>query len=214
MEGSSSLRPDGTGSPASPSTWRSDVAAPRYTVVAVVLHWLVAAILVAQFAWGWTMQQIPKQPPGLRADAFNLHKSVGLVLLALMLVRLGWRLAHPPPPLTAMPQWQRALASCTHRLLYVALIVQPVAGYLGSVFSGYPVKWFGVTLPAWGWQSVALKDAMSTVHLVNSFVLLGLVLLHLAGALRHIVAGDGYVRRMLLRRRRPRPPLGAPVLDR
>jgi cytochrome b561 len=180
-----------------------------------VLHWLVAAVLVVQFAWGWTMQQIPKQPPGLRADAFNLHKSVGLLLLALMLIRLGCRLAHAPPPLAMMPTWQRMLAAWTHRLLYVSLIVQPLAGYLGSVFSGYPVKWFGVTLPAWGAPSVALKDAMSTVHLCNSFVLLALVLLHLAGALKHVLAGDGYVRRMLLSRRRRRDEaIGAPALDR
>ena len=143
--------------PASASTSHSDGAALRYTTVAVALHWLVAAVLLAQFTWGWAMQQVPKQPPGLRADAFNLHKSVGLVLLALMLVRLGWRLLHPPPPLSGLPHWQRVLASWTHRLLYASLIVQPVAGYLGSVFSGYPVKWFGVTLPAWGWSSPALK---------------------------------------------------------
>ena len=196
------------------STLRSDAAPARYTAVAVALHWLVAVLLIAQFAWGWAMQQIPKQPPGFRADAFNLHKSVGLVLLALMLVRLGWRLRHPPPPLTGLPAWQRRLATGTHRLLYLCLVVQPVAGYLGSVFSGYPVKWFGLTLPAWGWHSVALKDAMSTVHLANSFVLLALVLLHVAGAVRHALAGDGYVRRMLWRRRASPGALGTPVLDR
>jgi len=196
MGDSSSLLQDATGSGASASTSRSDGAQTRYTRFAVALHWLVAAILIAQFSWGWWMQQIPKQPPGLRADAFNLHKSVGLVLLALMLIRLGWRLLHPPPPLTGLPAWQEKLAAATHRLLYVVLFVQPITGYLGSVFSGYPVKWFGMTLPAWGWASVPIKDAMSTIHLVNSFVLLALVLLHLAGALRHALARDGYVRRM------------------
>ena len=183
----------------------------RYTRAAIALHWIVAALVLAQFTWGWWMQQIPKQPPGLRADAFNLHKSVGLVILALMLVRLGWRLAHAPPPLDGLPAWQRALASTTHRLLYIALIVQPLAGYLGSVFSGYPVKWFGLTLPAWGWPSVPIKDAMSTVHLVNSFVLLGLFMLHVAGALKHAFAGDGYIRRMLWPRRRREAPLGEPA---
>ena len=171
---------------------------------------MIAALVIVQFAWGWSMQEIPKQPPGLRADAFNVHKSIGLLLLALMLVRLGWRLGHRPPPLDGLPPWQRALATATHRLLYVALIVQPVAGYLGSVFSGYPVKWFGVTLPAWGWASVPIKDAMSTIHLVNSFVLLGLVLLHIAGALTHALGGDGYVRRMLWPRMRDAS-LGEPV---
>ena len=177
---------------------RSDPSS-RYTTVAIVLHWLVAAIVLVQFTWGWSMQQIAKQPPGLRADAFNVHKSIGLVLLALMLVRLGWRLRHPPPPLTGLPAWQRRLANGTHRLLYAALIVMPLAGYLGSVFSGYPVKWFGITLPAWGWKSEAVKDLMSTVHLCTSFVLLAAVTLHVAGALRHALARDGYVRRMMLR---------------
>lgn len=168
----------------------------------MALHWIVAAVLIAQFSWGWIMQQIPKQPPGLRADAFNLHKSIGLVLLALMLVRLGWRLLHPPPPLDGLPAWQRRLAHGTHRVLYAALIVQPLAGYLGSVFSGYPVKWFGWTLPAWGSPSVPLKDLMSSVHLVTSFVILGAVVLHVAGALRHALARDGYVARMGWRGRR------------
>ena len=178
---------------------RSDAGGARYTGVAVALHWLIAAIVLVQVTWGWSMQQIPKQPPGLRADAFNVHKSIGLVLLALMLIRLGWRLLHPPPPLIGLPDWQRRLANATHRLLYVALIVMPLAGYLGSVFSGYPVKWFGVTLPAWGWKSDVIKNLMSTIHLCTSFVLVAAVMLHVAGALRHALARDGYIRRMLPR---------------
>jgi cytochrome b561 len=150
------------------------------------------------------MQEIPKQPPGVRADAFNLHKSVGMVIFALMLVRLGWRLGHPAPPLAGLPAWQRSLAHATHLTLYAALFVMPLAGYLGSVFSGYPVKWFGITLPAWGWKDAAIKDLMSTVHLVTSFVLLGAVGLHVAGALRHLFAGDGYGRRMGLPAKRRR----------
>ena len=82
----------------------------RYTKTAVVLHWLIAALLIAEFAHGWWMQEIPKQPPGVRADAFNLHKSVGLVLLALVLVRLGWRLAHRAPGLP--PQGPSACGVC------------------------------------------------------------------------------------------------------
>lgn len=176
----------------------------RYTNVAVALHWLIAALVLAQFIWGWWMQQIPKQPPGLRADAFNLHKSIGLAILALMLLRLGWRLAHPAPPLAGLPVWQRRLARSTHLTLYAALLVLPVAGYLGSVFSGYPVKWFGITLPAWGWKDPRLKDLMSVIHLVTSWVLLAAVTLHVAGALTHALAGDGHLRRMAPARRTPR----------
>jgi len=176
--------------------------AARYTRTAVVLHWLIAALVVGQFAWGWLMQEIPKSPPGMRADAFNVHKSIGLCLLGLTLFRLGWRIAHPPPTLPRMAAWQATLARVTHGALYVAMIVQPVAGYLGSVWSGYPVKWFGVTLPAWGAKSVPLKDAMSDVHLVTSFVLLALVVLHVAGALYHALRGDGLLARMAFGRQR------------
>ena len=178
----------------------------RYTRTAVFLHWLIAALFIGQFAWGWLMQEIAKSPPGMRADAFNFHKSIGLCLLGLMLFRLGWRIANRPPALSPMPVWQARLAQVTHIALYVALIVQPVAGYLGSVWSGYPVKWFGVTLPAWGSKSVALKDAMSEVHLVTSFVLLALVALHVAGALYHALRGDGVLARMGFGRRSMRAP--------
>lgn len=168
----------------------------RYTRTAVALHWLVAVMVIGQFAWGWWMQEIPKQPPGLRADAFNLHKSVGLVILALMLARLGWRLSHPAPPLPALPAWEARLAKCTHVVLYAVLFAMPVSGYLGSVFSGYPVKWFGVTLPAWGWKDPAIKDAMGTVHLTASWILLAATTLHVAGALKHALARDGVMARM------------------
>jgi cytochrome b561 len=173
----------------------------RYTRTAVVLHWLVAALFAGQFAWGWLMQEIAKSPPGLRADAFNVHKSIGLCLLALMLFRLGWRLAHPPPALPAMPAWQMRLASVTHITLYVALIVMPVAGYLGSVWSGYPVRFFGIVLPDWGTSDPALKDAMSDVHHITSWVLLSLTALHVAAALYHAMRGDDVMARMGFPRR-------------
>ena len=177
---------------------RTPDAATRYTKTAVIVHWVMAAVVFGQFAFGWLMQQIPKSPPGMRADAFNFHKSVGLCLLALVLFRLGWRLAHPPPPLPAMPAWRARAATATHVALYAALVVMPIAGYLGSVWSGYPVKWFGITLPAWGGNVPALKTLMSNVHLATSFVLLSLVALHVAAALQHALRGDGIAARMSL----------------
>lgn len=169
----------------------------RYTRTAVALHWLIALAVIVQFSWGWWMQTIPKQPPGIRADAFNLHKSVGLTILALMLLRLLWRWRHPAPALPAMPQWQRRAAHVNHAVLYAALFVQPLAGYLGSVFSGYPVKLFGMTLPMWGWKDPFLKDFFGTLHLLNSCVLAAAVALHVAAALKHaLVDRDGTIRRM------------------
>jgi cytochrome b561 len=172
----------------------------RYTTPAVLLHWLIAALVLAQIAWGWWMQEIPKQPVGPRVDAFNFHKSMGMVIFALMLMRLAWRITHRPPPFPPMPAWQAKLAHATHALIYVALFVMPLAGYLGSAFSGYPVKWFGMTLPAWAPRNDAVKSAMSVIHLTTSFVLVGALGLHVAGAVKHMLARDGLVRRMSLRR--------------
>lgn len=169
----------------------------RYTRTAIVLHWMIALLVIGQFAWGWWMQGIPKQPVGPRVDAYNLHKSIGMTILALMVVRLAWRLGHRPPPLPPMAAWQALTARVTHWVLYAALIVQPLWGYLGSEFSGYPVKYFGLTLPSWAGKNVALKDFMSAAHLATSWVIAAAVLLHVCGALKHaLIERDGLLARM------------------
>ncbi len=169
----------------------------RYTRVAVALHWSIAVLVICQFAWGWWMQGIPKQPVGPRVDAYNLHKSIGMTIFLLMALRLLWRWRHPAPALPPMPGWQAAAARATHVLLYVVLLLQPVFGYLGSEVSGYPVKYFGMTLPGWAGKHEALKDLLSTAHLVNSWVLATLVAVHVAAALKHaLVERDGVLARM------------------
>jgi cytochrome b561 len=173
----------------------------RYDRVAVALHWMIAVLVIGQFAFGWWMQGIAKQPPGPRVDAFNLHKSIGLVMLTLMAVRVLWRAVHRPPPLPPLPVWQRRAAALTHFGLYLLLILLPLSGYLGSVFSGYPVKFFGATLPGWGTRNAWLKDFFGAVHLASSFALAGLVLLHVAAAFKHaLVDRDGLLSRMAPRR--------------
>jgi cytochrome b561 len=169
----------------------------RYTRTAIVLHWTIALLVIGQFAWGWWMKEIPKQPVGPRVDAFNLHKSIGMTLLLLMAVRLAWRAGHPPPSLPPMPSWQAATARATHVLLYAALLAQPLVGYLGSEVSGYPVTYFGMTLPSWAGKHLALKEVLSSVHLANSWLIATLVVLHVAGALKHaLVDRDGLLARI------------------
>lgn len=169
----------------------------RYTRFAVALHWIVAAVVFAQFALGWLMQEIAKQPPGPRASAFNAHKSIGLAILALMLVRIAWRLSHPAPAFPPMPRWQARAALANHVLLYALLVVMPLAGYLGSAFSGYPVRFLGIVLPSWAAKNEAMKQAMSGVHLVASWLLAGSVLVHLAAVVKHaVVDRDGILARM------------------
>lgn len=170
---------------------------PRYSRFAVAMHWIVAAIVLVQYPLGWLMQQIPKQPAGQRAEIFNVHKSIGLTILALMIVRLGWRLAHRPPALPPMVRWQAWLARANHAALYALLMALPLVGYLGSVFSGYPVRFFGIVLPSWAAKNPQLKDWMSAAHLFLAWALALAFALHIAGVLKHAwIDRDGLVRRM------------------
>ncbi len=178
-------------------------ATVRYDRVAMTLHWLVAIGVLAQIALGWWMLDIPKQPVGVRAYWFNLHKSIGMTVGVLIVLRIAWRLTHPPPALpSTMPRWQVKAAHASHLLLYACMIAMPLAGYLGSVFSGYPIRYFGAVLPGWGWKDEALKDLFSSVHLVASFLFLSLIKLHVLAALKHLfIDRDGVFHRMLPHRR-------------
>ncbi len=184
----------------------------RYDALAMFLHWSIALLALAQIALGWWMIDIPKTPVGVRAAWFNLHKSIGLTIGVLMLARLGWRLGHRPPALPgSMPRWQARIARASHWLLYGALIAQPVVGYLGSSFTSYPIKYFGHTLPQWGWDSPQLKTLCSDVHFALACLVTSLVALHIAAALFHLVRGDGIFERMWPRSQRAERLLGAPT---
>lgn len=174
------------------------MALPRYHPVSIALHWIIVVLVLAQLALGWWMIEIPKNPPGPRAWWFNVHKSIGLTIGALMLARLGWRLRHRAPPLPAsMPSWQKTAAHTSHFLLYACLILQPLWGYLGSSFTRYPIQYFGVTLPHWGWDSPALKDVFSALHLGTACLLMAVLAVHVAAALKHLVVDrDGVFQRM------------------
>ena len=180
----------------------------RYTRTAVTLHWLIALGVIAQIALGWWMIDIPKSPPGVRAYWFNIHKSIGLTIGVLVLVRLGWRLAHRPPELPqTVPAWQRMAARTSHALLYVCMLAMPISGYLGSSFTKYPIKYFGYALPHWGWEDAALKTLMSQIHYGAAIAFMVLIALHTAAALKHaLVARDGVFQRMWFQSdRQPEP---------
>jgi cytochrome b561 len=167
----------------------------------IVLHWAIAVAVVGITVLGWWMQTIPKDPVGPRADAYNLHKSIGLTVLVLMVVRLAWRASHRPPQLPPLPVWQARAAHAVHALLYVLLFVDAMSGYLGSAVSGFPVKFFGWVLPAWAAANVGLKEACSAVHLVSSWALVAAIGLHVMATFYHQwVLHDGLLWRIWPRR--------------
>lgn len=168
-----------------------------YGPVAIALHWLQAALVLGLFALGLIMVELPKGPD--RSGAFALHKSLGLLALALLAVRFVWRRRHPPG-VAAAGAWQEQLAAATHRLLYFLLLLAPLAGFLASTFTAYPMKFFGLPLPKLGWPDAALNAAFGAVHRGALWLLAALVALHVAGALYHALRRDRVVWRMLPRR--------------
>lgn len=172
-------------------------AADRYSPIAMLLHWLVAALVLYLFWLGFNMVDLPKGPD--RGAAFGLHKSLGLLVVLLMVARLVWRRRNPPPPLPAnVARWQVRLSTGVHHGFYAMLFLHPLFGYLSAEFAGYGTKFFGIKLYNWGWKDQAINELFTECHEATGVVLLLLVLIHLAGAISHAVKrGDRVVRRML-----------------
>ncbi len=174
----------------------------RYDKVSMALHWSIAVLALGQMTLGWWMVGLPDST-GVQRDWFNLHKSLGLTIGALMLARLAWRMGHLPPPLPqGIARWEERAALASHRLLYAAFIAQPIVGYLGSSFTAYPIRYFGHGLPAWGWQSPPLKAVFSGLHFALACLATLLVAAHVAAALRHLARQDKVFQRMWPRRRK------------
>ena len=134
-----------------------------------------------------------------RTFFFGLHKSIGLTVAALLVLRIGWRLRKPgPAPADGLIEWQRRLSILTHRLLYVFMVLQPLSGYISSSFAGYPTRFWGMALPQWADKNPALNELFTGVHESCSVVLALLIGLHICGALAHLWGGhENVLRRML-----------------
>jgi cytochrome b561 len=169
-----------------------------YTGTAKVLHWLIVALLIGQFIFAWTMPHIGRNTPV--TTLISLHFTFGIMILALAIVRLAWRLTHPEPsPEDGLPPWQVLSARIVHWLLYALLFVIPILGWMDASRRGMPVVMFGLELPkllatrapGFGWTG--------DVHgLLATYGMLGLVGLHVAAALYHyFIRRDGVLQRML-----------------
>lgn len=170
----------------------------RYTTTAIALHWLIALLLLGQFAFGLLLDDIPRGTPA-RGIYVNLHKSSGIVIGLLIVLRIAWRLAHTPPPLPGgMPAWQRRLARFSHATLYLCMLALPLSGYLASNFSQHGVKLFNaVRLPPWGPDDKALYALFNSTHHIAALLLALFVALHVLAVAKHmLVDRDGLVRRI------------------
>ncbi|SEA31444.1 cytochrome b [Paraburkholderia sartisoli] len=170
---------------------------PRYAPSLIVLHWLIGLIIIAMLGIGLYMVGLPKGLP-FKATLINFHKSLGMTVFLLVLIRIVVRMAVGRPAMPPMQAWQRAAARITQVLLYVVMIVMPLAGYLGSSFNSYGTRFWGILLPKWGWDDKELRSVFFGVHTICAWIMIALIALHIAGALKHqLVDRDGLLARML-----------------
>ena len=176
------------------------VTAERYSRGAVILHWLIAVLIALNYAAAWVSEDMPKED---KLQVMANHKAIGIIILLLTLVRIGWRLLHSPPPLgESLKAWEVALAKVVHGLAYLAMLAIPLSGWaMHSAFSGgKPVGLFGLfAFPALPMaQNKPLGEVLEAVHGSLATLLLVLMALHVAGALKHqLLDRDGSMRRML-----------------
>jgi len=169
----------------------------QYGTTAKVFHWLVVALLLVQYLIGWLMPDIHRgMKPGA---AMTFHVSVGIVILALIVVRLAWRLSHPVAPESSLPPWQRLGSEAVHWLLYVLVLVTTVTGWLFASFRGWSMSFFYlVQMPMLASNNAAAGKAINGWHQAMEWTLLVVIGLHVAGVLVHVfVYRNRIMQRML-----------------
>ena len=167
----------------------------RYTRVAIVFHWVIAVLIGCNVALALSADSLPED---WTRTVIDTHKSIGITVLGLGLLRLSWRAAHPPPPLPAgYPRWQRIAAHIAHGVLYALILALPVSGWMHDSAwkdaAAHPMRLFAlVPWPRIGWiQNVdpAAKEQLHTlfgsVHTWLGYVLYAMVALHVGAALKH-----------------------------
>ena len=171
----------------------------RWGSVAQLLHWAIVVLIVTQFVLAYSSQSLPLGMAKLAMLA--RHKSWGITILALAIIRLVWRLSHresPGLPNTLKP-WERVAAHVTHYGLYILLFAMPLTGWAMSSARQFPVSWFNlVQLPDFVAPNRPLYDVLHSVHMWLSWALIAVAVLHIGAALKHhFVLKDDVLRRMI-----------------
>lgn len=169
----------------------------KYGAVAQFLHWAIVVLLIVQFTLAALADELPRGVEKL--ELVTRHKSFGITILALAVVRIVWRLLNRPPPLPPMPRWQRAASQVSHWGMYALLLAMPLIGWMSSSSANHPVSWFGLyQLPDLVGPSRPLHDVLHDLHETLAVLLLTLIGVHVAAALKHQFRDrDGLLWRML-----------------
>jgi cytochrome b561 len=169
----------------------------NYGTPAKLLHWLIAALLAVQYPIGWLMPDLHRNmQPGA---PMTFHVSFGLTILALIVLRLVWRLAHPVAPESSLPSWQRLSSELVHWMLYVMVLATTLTGWLFASFRGWSLTFFYlVPLPMLSSDNAAAGKTIDGLHQAAEWLLLVLIVVHVGAALAHIfIYRDRIMQRML-----------------
>jgi cytochrome b561/polyisoprenoid-binding protein YceI len=173
----------------------------HYTPAAKLLHWLVAGMIVLQFVLAKMAELASEEGSAVRELALLAnHKSVGITILALAIVRLFWRQMNPPPSLPAtMSRWQITASHLSHWSLYALLFAMPVTGWLMSSASAYSVSWFNLfQLPDMVAPNPAAKEVFEETHETLAKLLVLVAAIHIGAAIKHALFDkDGVLQRMV-----------------
>jgi cytochrome b561 len=170
--------------------------APRFSLLSRILHWSMAALILAMLFIGIGM--VSTTSPRYHM-LLSIHRTIGIVILVLVAIRLINRLFNPPPALPAdLPEWQRALAKASHLLLYGLMFALPIIGWAMLSAGGYPIEIFGtISLPPIVPRDLAVFATLRSAHTVLALLLFATFLAHLGAALFHgFVRKDGVLKSM------------------
>ncbi|MGD9249671.1 MAG: cytochrome b [Desulfobacterales bacterium] len=155
-----------------------------YGLIARLLHWLIFLLVAGMLIGGFSLSYLPSN--GIKSFVISIHKSIGVIILLLMITRLLWRIYNPQPRPLGESLIQNYAAHVLHIVLYILLFLQPLAGILMSQTYGYPVSVFGIfELPQIIWKSPLLASFFSKVHTVTGILLTVAIIIHAGAALKH-----------------------------
>ncbi len=173
--------------------------AQAWGIISRLFHWITAVLIIWAFYLGWTMTELEVSPEMFAR--YNFHKSLGLTVLALAILRLVWRLANNNPLLPeGMTGIEKTLAHITHWGLYAIILIMPFSGWLLTSAGGVPVNYFGLgSVPLLMDKNDGLAEIFERVHETLSNLLIVLFVLHVLGALKHhFINKDDTLRRMIM----------------
>jgi cytochrome b561 len=169
---------------------------------AVILHWLMAVSIFFLFISSWWMMGLPLPSAELqfRAFPFQLHKNIGITLVIVILMLLYVRLRHrPAPPAESdMQPWMHWMAILAHVMIYGLVLAVCITGYMSSAHTRWDtVWWWTIEFPRIAEASEELNEFWGELHMWTAWALLGIVAVHVSGAIYHAFRNDGIVRRMM-----------------